>query len=176
MGVMNVWFFKRASDAEKDQPMYYFRMVEPDFSPLPIYGALKEEAHRRPVMYPGYHQEDHWAVSYQGDWRQIADSGAVLGGYRESRNTGDNIELLFSGTDLSLVLAEGSEGTLSASCGDEPPLTKAINKVSSGESQPIAVCGGMDDSVHEVSIQVLSAEGGNSTIRADGFIVRRDPS
>ena len=44
MGVMNVWFFKRATDLEKDQPMYYFRMVEPDFTPLPIYDALKEEA------------------------------------------------------------------------------------------------------------------------------------
>jgi len=174
MGVMNVWFFKRASDAEKDQPMYYFRMVEPDFSPMPIYGALKEEAHRRPVMYPGYHQEDHWAVSYQGDWRQIVDSGAVLGGYRESRNPGDSIQLPFSGTDLSLVLAEGSEGTLSVSCGDEPPSTQVINQASSGEGQPIAVCDGMDDGMHEASIQVLSTKSGNSAIRADGYIVQRN--
>jgi hypothetical protein len=174
MGVMNVWFFKRASDAEQDQPMYYFRMVEPDFNPMPIYGALKEEAHRRPVMYPGYHQEDHWAVSYQGDWRQTVDSDAVLGGYRESRNTGDSIQLLYSGTDLSLVLAEGSEGTLSVSCGDEPPSTQVINQISSGESQPIAVCGGMDDGVHEVSIQILSTQSGIANIRADGFVVRRN--
>jgi len=48
MGVMNVWFFKRATDLEKDQPMYYFRMVEPDFTPMPLYDALKEEARSTP--------------------------------------------------------------------------------------------------------------------------------
>lgn len=35
------WFFKRASDAEKDQGFYYFRLVEPDFTPLPVYEAMK---------------------------------------------------------------------------------------------------------------------------------------
>jgi hypothetical protein len=42
VGVMSVWFFKRASDSEKNQSWYYFRMVEPDFTPLPIYQAMKE--------------------------------------------------------------------------------------------------------------------------------------
>ena len=41
VGVVNTWFFKRATDTEKDQPMYYFRLVEPDFTPLPVYDALK---------------------------------------------------------------------------------------------------------------------------------------
>lgn len=41
VGVTNVWFFKRPSDAEKDQAWYYFRLVEPDFTPLPVYEALK---------------------------------------------------------------------------------------------------------------------------------------
>ena len=41
MGVACFWFFKRADDSERDQAHYYFRMVEPDFSPLPVYGALK---------------------------------------------------------------------------------------------------------------------------------------
>jgi hypothetical protein len=44
MGVASFWFFKRASDAEIGQPSYYFRMVEPDFSPLPVYGAVKRYA------------------------------------------------------------------------------------------------------------------------------------
>ena len=35
------WFFKRAGDAEKDQGFYYFRLVEPDFTPLPVYEAMK---------------------------------------------------------------------------------------------------------------------------------------
>ena len=41
IGVINYWFFKRATDLEKDQEWYYFRMVEPDFSLTPAYEAMK---------------------------------------------------------------------------------------------------------------------------------------
>ena len=41
VGVINFWFFKLASDADRDQPYYYFRMVEPDFTPLPVYEAMR---------------------------------------------------------------------------------------------------------------------------------------
>ncbi len=51
VGVINFWFFKRASDAEKDQPWYYFRMVEPDFTPLPVYDAMRRYIAEHP--YPG---------------------------------------------------------------------------------------------------------------------------
>jgi len=39
MGVMNYWFLRRPSDAERNQAWYYFRMVEPDFQPLPVFDA-----------------------------------------------------------------------------------------------------------------------------------------
>ncbi len=42
VGVMNYWFFKRAADFERDQPFYYFRLMEPDFTPLPAFPALSE--------------------------------------------------------------------------------------------------------------------------------------
>ena len=44
VGVACFWFFKRADDSERDQPSYYFRMVEPDFAPLPVYWAIKDYA------------------------------------------------------------------------------------------------------------------------------------
>ncbi len=44
IGVINYWFLKRPSDQEKDQPMYYFRLLEPDFTPLPAYTALAKYA------------------------------------------------------------------------------------------------------------------------------------
>ncbi|MCS7060710.1 MAG: cellulase family glycosylhydrolase [Anaerolineae bacterium] len=47
VGVIAVWFFKRPSDAERNQSWYYFRMVEPDFTPLPLYQAMKEYIARR---------------------------------------------------------------------------------------------------------------------------------
>jgi hypothetical protein len=47
VGVMAVWFFKRASDSERNQSWYYFRMLEPDFSPTPLYGAMRQYIHSR---------------------------------------------------------------------------------------------------------------------------------
>ncbi len=41
-GVINYWFFKRPGDSEKDQPFYYFRLLEPDFTPLPAWFTLTD--------------------------------------------------------------------------------------------------------------------------------------
>ncbi len=41
MGVACFWFFKRATDLEQGEPWYYFRMVEPDFTPLPVYEEMQ---------------------------------------------------------------------------------------------------------------------------------------
>jgi hypothetical protein len=56
VGVTNTWFLKRPADWEKDQSWYYFRLLEPDFTPLPVYDALvdKNLAREDVVMLPGW--------------------------------------------------------------------------------------------------------------------------
>ncbi len=44
IGINAYWFFKRPADWERDQAWYYFRMLEPDFTPLPVYDAVAEYA------------------------------------------------------------------------------------------------------------------------------------
>jgi GH35 family endo-1,4-beta-xylanase len=44
MGVACFWFFKRPDDSERGEDWYYFRMVESDFTPLPVYQAMKTYA------------------------------------------------------------------------------------------------------------------------------------
>lgn len=41
LGVMNYWFMKRADESERLQSWYYFRLVDPDFQPTPIYDSFK---------------------------------------------------------------------------------------------------------------------------------------
>lgn len=41
VGVIFYWFFKQENDSRKNQASYYFRMVEPDFTPLPVYDSMK---------------------------------------------------------------------------------------------------------------------------------------
>jgi polysaccharide biosynthesis protein PslG len=71
VGVVNYWFFTRASDRESDQSFYYFRMVEPDYSdekpsftPLPVYDAMRGFImSQQPTLYMGTHQAaGHWAI------------------------------------------------------------------------------------------------------------------
>ena len=106
LGVANVWFFKRASDQEIGQAWYYFRMVEPDFTPLPLYTAMKELTAQPATLGRGYHQEDHWALAYAGDWQEIADERAVLGRYRQAE-AGATLSFRFEGRHLRLIAPRG---------------------------------------------------------------------
>jgi hypothetical protein len=44
VGVAFTWFFKPADEHERNQAKYYFRIVDPDFTPLPAYNAIKAYA------------------------------------------------------------------------------------------------------------------------------------
>ncbi len=108
VGVVNFWFFKPASDADANQAYYYFRMLEPDFTPLPVYDAVKDYANRPPRMYPGAHQEDHWAVTWQGEWQEVADDAAMLGRYRVAKDNAA-ARVCVSGGQLKIVRAPGTD-------------------------------------------------------------------
>jgi len=109
MGVMCYWFFRRPADYEISQPFYYFRMVEPDFRPLPVYGALADAATQQPVLGPGFHQESHWALAYSSGWRDVAVAEASLGGLRTG-SRGELVSFSFYGTGADLVTRIGPEG------------------------------------------------------------------
>lgn len=80
VGVMNLWFFKRAADYEQNQAFYYFRVVEPDFTPLPVYDAMKQYmAEEQPVLYPGIHQAEDWRVHVNGERTLVDFPGAEFG-------------------------------------------------------------------------------------------------
>ncbi len=109
VGAVNFWFFKRASDAEQNQSWYYFRMVEPDFTPLPVYDAIREyTAGLTPTLYRGTHQEDHWALAYGGNWETAHDDSALLGAYRRTSTPDSTLRFAFEGTALTLAPGPGT--------------------------------------------------------------------
>ncbi|MGQ9714283.1 MAG: cellulase family glycosylhydrolase [Anaerolineae bacterium] len=115
VGVVNFWYLKRPDDRWKQErkPEYYFRLLEPDFTPLPAYWALREYTARTPTMYRGWHQEDHWAVRYEGDWRGRQDLLATFGRVREAGAPGSRLTFTFHGRDLALLALQGpGEGAL----------------------------------------------------------------
>ncbi len=110
-GVTTVWFFKRATDAERDQPMYYFRMVEPDFTPTQLYESLDAYLEElTPTLYPAQHQATTWQLSYTGAWEEIAAADAILGSYQRAAPEA-SVAFTWEGRQLILIPGSGA-GTL----------------------------------------------------------------
>jgi hypothetical protein len=80
VGAIFYWFFKRPADYEINQSWYYFRMVEPDFTPLPIYDSMKQYiTTQEPVLYPGVHQAEHWAITLPDGAEVVEAEGTAFG-------------------------------------------------------------------------------------------------
>ncbi len=153
VGVVNFWFFKCPSDAERDQAMYYFRMVEPDFTPLPVYEALREyTANLAPALYPGVHQEDHWALNYAGDWETVA-SGAPspLGAYRRADGPGAALTFVFEGAGVTLLPGPG-QGEVEVSVDGGRPRRLSL------DGRAVRLTSGWRRARREVTVTVVAGE------------------
>ncbi|MHB1355321.1 MAG: cellulase family glycosylhydrolase [Anaerolineae bacterium] len=170
MGVMSYWFLRRPSDAEATQPWYYFRMLEPDFSPLPVYAALSTLATQPKVVMPGYFQEDHWALLYQGDWQLIQDDRAVLGAYRLG-DQGSEIGFMFEGTDLDIVVYKpGLDTELAVIIDGQAPKTIRITGNAALESVNARIAHALPVGRHDVKIKVVTG-----SLNFDGLIAQQTP-
>ncbi|MCI0395862.1 MAG: hypothetical protein L0322_13115, partial [Chloroflexi bacterium] len=74
VGVVNYWFLKRKDDQEKAQPMYYFRLLEPDFTARPAFAALAEYA-SDPAAWP---EEERPAIFFT--WQEWRPALALVSG------------------------------------------------------------------------------------------------
>jgi hypothetical protein len=162
LGVGFYWFFKQADDRERGtNPQYYFRMVEPDFTPLPIYDAISRQALQPPVIYAGWHQADHWAVKYRGQWKTVRHQDATFGDALEAAREGDTATFTVSGDSLSLVTV-GRQGKIRVKVDDITSVE--ISPSQTSQQQLVAV--GLLPGPRQVSIEVLAAP-----VIIDGFIV-----
>lgn len=171
LGVANYWFLKQADDREREvNPQYYFRLLEPDFTPLPAYYALSDAAHLPPVMYRGYHQEDHWAVNYAG-WEAVKDERAVLGNYRQATNDTALADLTFKGSDLWLVVARRPDGSwLEVAVDGGPPVVVSQDSPETAFGVKVPIARGLPKGQHEVHISA----GQGAVI--DAFVVQDRPT
>ncbi len=165
LGVGFYWFFKQADDRERDSnPQYYFRMVEPDFTPLPVYHALQAKTAEPAVMYRGRHQAGHWAVQYEGDWQVVdqppASFGQALRGQADS-----TARFTFEGSQLSIVAA--GPGRLQVQVDDRP--AEALSLGHGFARHPIAT--DLPNTAHRVRLVVL-----DGPVWVDEYIVENRPS
>ncbi len=168
MGVMNYWFLRRPSDAEKDQTWYYFRLFEPDFTPLPAYGALDWLGEQWPTMPMGYHQESHWTLHYTGPWQHLRDDAAVLGAFALG-GQGAELGFYFFGTDLALVLRDARQiENLEITIDGYEVAALAPWAAPREDTAVITVARNLKDERHRVRLRVVDGQ-----VALDGVIVRR---
>jgi hypothetical protein len=170
LGVANLWFFKRATDQEAGQPWYYFRMVEPDFTPLPLYEAMQEQTARPAGLGRGYHQEDHWALEYAGDWQEVAAERAVLGRYRQGE-AGATLTLRFEGRGLRLIAPRGPDfGRMRISVDGRPAQEIVLTADKEAFGQAVWRGDWLSAGPHVATIEVSAGRGA-----LDGIIVYPGP-
>lgn len=168
MGVMNFWFAHRTSDVERVQPFYYFRMFEHDLRPMPVFYAMQEFTSQPPGVHMGYHQENHWALTYQGDWSPVASDAAVLGAYQQGR-AGSELSFRFYGTGLDLVVLDQQQADAIQVYLDGQPVQRLSPTQAPVNGAPaLRVARNLRDRSHEVRIVVREGE-----FDLDGLVVWR---
>jgi len=167
LGVGFYWFFKQADDRERDSnPQYYFRMVEPDFTPLPVYKAIKTKTEEPPIVYPGWHQASHWAINYEGDWQPVSQPSATFGDALAGQ-PGSTATFIFEGS--SLAVAAGGNGRLRAQVNQEEPVELGLNQETL--ESPVKIAGGLPKGPHQVTLEVLE-----EPVIVDGFVIESSPN
>lgn len=182
LGVGFYWFFKQADDRERaSNPQYYFRMVEPDFTAMPVYQAMTEQTHQPPVMYQGWHQANHWTVAYQGDWQTIRQPGATFGDVLRSDQIGATAVFTFAGSSLDLAIIP-SEGRLRVQLDQgEPVEFDLMANALAGTGGQLSIANSKVSSVnlghtlpqrpHQVMLEVVKGP-----VLLDGFVVKNQPN
>ncbi len=169
MGVMNYWFFRRPSDAERDQSWYYFRMMEPDFTPLPVYHTLSALTEEEPTLGKGFHQETHWALRYDGEWNPVDDSNAVLGSYARGAS-GSECSFRMSGSALHLVLGDASQvDNVTVYIDGKPRPLRPAGTAPHTQAPALRVARWWRPAVHQVRIVVQKG-----VLDLDGIVVYKE--
>jgi polysaccharide biosynthesis protein PslG len=106
-GVFAIWYFRQAGQITADRSDYYFRMVDPGFTPRLLYHAVKSSAAGIFVARPGQYQSSNPAVTTEGSWRLLKDSAAKDGTVTVSEQAGDALYITFDGDEIDLAVLEG---------------------------------------------------------------------
>jgi hypothetical protein len=109
-GVFMIWYFRQVGNIPPDDPEYYFRMVDPDFTPRQVYLAVQDAAQQLQEVGQGVFQEMNAAVQHYGAWQQVTRLEAGGQSALRSSTPGDSVTLSFRGQRVDLITRTGPDG------------------------------------------------------------------
>jgi len=181
-GVFMIWYFRQVGNIGPERADYYFRMVDPDFAPRPLYLALAERVDDSPAPGPGLYQESNPAVTLVGDWTDVLDEDSSGRAYVVSSNPGDRVIFRFSGSAVNLIGRRSviggrlyvslDDGTVSGLPTDDEGRSY-VDLRGLGDAQPDRIPLLVDESPreHRLELQVGTADGVAGICIVDAFEV-----
>jgi hypothetical protein len=109
-GVFMIWYFRQAGHIPTERADYYFRMVDTDFTPRPLYLAIQSAATTRTMPGPGTYQESNPGIVTRGQWETVMTPRASGGAYWRSETAGDSLEFTFRGPGINLIAPQSPDG------------------------------------------------------------------
>lgn len=102
-GVVSIWFFRQVGDIPPNNPEAYFRMVDVDFTPRPVYYSVSSATRPLRLAGPGEYQETNPALVLNDGWNVELDANASAGQYAHANDSDATAALRFYGDALDLV-------------------------------------------------------------------------
>lgn len=168
MGVQMYWFLRRVNDSERTQPFFYFRLLDPDFAPKPVYNALKDYIATARTVTPGFRSASHWAMDWRGAWQTTQDEHAYFSEYKIGQ-VGDSVSFTMRGTDLDLVALQNPYGgAVRVQIDGNPIRNVELWRTDAAVGGRIALARNLDEGEHRVTLTVTRAP-----VAINGFIMQR---
>ena len=166
-GVINTWYFKRATDDwfKQGKPEAYFRLADPDFTLQPVYNSLKTTINSvQPALYPGTHEPQGWAVQATGAWQALPSAGQPFEQVWTAAGSGERLTFAFYGAGLSLVPgcapARPCTGALTVTIDGRTPVSVAP----AAAGGAVDVAAGLPAGRHQVVIEAADGPAGVAAI------------
>jgi polysaccharide biosynthesis protein PslG len=172
-GVFNIWYFRQWGGKTPAEADYYFRMVDPDFTPRRVYQAVTNASQSLEVAGPGEWSERSSPVTLTSldDWDWVWDEGAADRNTLIARRPGAALSFRFQGPAVAVraesgpaagnLIAEIDGRRVSGSTGVVPLAATAQ------EWRWLPVADGLANQAHE--LRLSAGDGGRVAI--DGFRV-----
>ncbi|MEA3407563.1 MAG: hypothetical protein U9R48_05725 [Chloroflexota bacterium] len=108
-GVFMIWYFRQVGNIPRERADYYFRLVDPDFTPQRLYFAVQDAAATQSAAGPGLYQETNPNVKTTGSWAHVIDDFASGKAFILSEEPGDGVAFTFRGNGIDLVTRQGEQ-------------------------------------------------------------------
>ncbi len=157
VGAGCLWYLRRPNAEWEQRPEGYFRLVTPDWQPMPAYTALAAEATRPATIASGFRHISHPAFHLGGAWRSEADPAALLGTWQRG-DSGATLDFTFEGRGATLATRRGpTAGALEVSVDGGAPTSVNL-RAASDTATDIPLAENLTLAPHTVNIRVIDGD------------------